>query len=607
VVVISGAYVAIVAGRELRGAQALLTQSADSLSDEDLDTVSTHLRDADAALSSLPADLLRLTPVGRQNVDALRAGVGSALPALTTAKGLRSSLDGLLASRVVEDGSVDLDRLTGLERSLEKQTNTLADLRVTLTTHRTGWLLPPVWDALDDMAGRVADLEAEAGNAARAMRILPPMMGSNDRRTYLIALLNNAELRGAGGILSGLGTVTVEDGRFSVGPFDYYGDIADHRPYRRVAAPDDLTRRYARYRANKTVIVNTSASPDVPEVAVTAQRLYRKVTGTATDGVIVIDPRGVASLMPEATRLRAPVSGEILTRDNIARYVYSDSYQQLDGSTAQRRQGVLSVGEAVTRAITSAGIGGRPMLEGIGGAIRGGHIRFFSSHPGEQDVLHDLGVTGHLRSEEADNLLVVMQNLGADKLDYWMERSLNHTCVLSEETAKCRVEVDIANETPDGLPAYVVQSHKPSYGFYYGYLEIYVPAAADVDGLEVNGKTVSFYREREDGRVSLGTYLNLKQGATKRAVVTYSLPLANETYTLRIDPQPLARDAALRVSLEAPSSWSIKGPAGEEKGSLRYEGALEGPIHFVAGASPGRTGIPALWDLLVRFWTQPIL
>jgi hypothetical protein len=250
-------YVGVAIGRELSAARAIFTQSIGELRGEDIAEAKRHLIEANRHLDGVAAGILRMVPLARQNIGAIDGAVDAGIPALSDAETLTDALEDVESRDLLVDGRVQLDAI--------------------------GWLLPPIWDAVAGMGSRVQELHASAERTARLVDIIAPMLGAEEPRRYLVILINNSELRGAGGILSGLGTLHADNGSLDLGEFNYFGDLVD-KPPRRVPAPADFTERFARYFADSTEWVNVTASPDVPDVALVASRLYELKTGIETDG-----------------------------------------------------------------------------------------------------------------------------------------------------------------------------------------------------------------------------------------------------------------------------------------------------------------------------------
>jgi hypothetical protein len=595
-------FVGVTAGSDLLAARAALAQGAQRLDADEIARARGRLESAVADLDALPADVLELVPVAGQNLRAVRAVAEATIPVLDAGLRLDGELDSLETDGLLEGGALQVDRIARLREPLRAQADALGALEDELAEQRSGWLVPPLWHELDEQLERARGLRRSAEKAASAARIAPGILGAQGERTYLVAMLNNAELRGAGGILSGVGILSVRDGRLELGSFHYYRDLADDPPYRRVPAPEDFRRHFGRYRADTTRWVAASSSPDVPDVAVVAGRLLRLAAGIDTDGTLLVDPRGLEALMPAGIRVQVPATGTVLSRDEFSEYVYARAYEELEGPPA-RRDALIGVGEAAFDAILDGGLARRESWEAVGEAAAGGHIRFVSERAGERAALEAMGMTWDLGTPEGDGSLVTVQNYGGNKLDFWARRTVAHACRLVDDLARCGTEVKIRNEVPEGLPRFVYQ-YQP-YGLFKNYVEVYVPAGAEVTGVAVNGEAEGAFREREDGYTAVGVYLEVARGETARVSVGYDLGMSDVGYRLEVIPQPLAHDAQLDVAVTVPGGWRARGLGEVEEGAVRYAGALDERMSWTVAPSDA-TGITGMWDALVRFWNEPV-
>ena len=604
-------YVGIRARSELNAARSILGTPVEELSPSRVREARGHLEAAERILGGPPAAFLRLIPVARPNLQAVDAVVDAGIPVMNDAIALIDAREALGDQELVSNGRVRLEVLEELREPLRQQLKSLMTLESQLVSHRSGWLLPPLWDVVDDFARRTSELRSSTERATRALEIAPSLLGADGPRTYLVLLLNNAELRGAGGILSAVGTVGAWNGRLELGEFLYHGDLATDDP-EPVQAPADLERRFGRYRANTTRVVNATASADVPEVATVAARLLKKLGGVETDGVLVMDPRGIAALLPPDSGIAAGGTNADLTRDNLADFILSDSYEALGGADPGRRSAILSVGRDAFEAILEGNSPSSGVLDSAATALAGGHIRFVSLDAAEQEVLDQLEVTGDLSTDSVDSLLVTVQNLGADKLDYWVRRHISHTCTLIEsELAHCESVVRLTNGTPRGLNEYVTQinnrvKRSHGYGTYLGYLEVYVPETAQITSVSLDDEVATFYPESEDRRKSLGMYFSTPRSERTTARVSYDLKLPTSGYSLEITPQPLAFDATVEVAITGPSDWYFSGPGTQVGERIEFRGELDRTIRYEIRPFE-RTGIPAAWNALLEFWTEPVL
>jgi hypothetical protein len=476
-------------------------------------------------------------------------------------------------------------------------------LAETARDHRTGALFPPLWTALDTLATRARDLGGAAGDARSLLEMTDDLLGAKDERTYLIALINNAELRGAGGVLTGLGTITAHNGRLRLEELFDHLEFLTSGPIRTVDAPPEYVRRYGEFQANTTLTLNATFSPDVPDVAMVAAGIYEAVKGTHTDGVLLVDPRGLAALMPPNAEVEVNGIDEALDKESIARFVYSDAYEVFNDQD-NRRRALIEVGRQVFEATLAEGLRDRAALSDAAAAFAGGHIRFVPFDAGEQDVLSDLGATGDLTAPSSDGMLVAAQNFGTTraggtKLDYWALRDESHRCDITTGGASCSTAVTISNETPRGLTSYV--AGRP-YGRMRDYVEIFVPDHARLLSVEAHGDPTKYRLEDQSGYSVVSVFTAIEPGEAATISVSYELLDVGpeDGYKLVATPQPLSRDATITIDIDAPRDWVVAGRGSDGTDDYRYRGAFTSTL-IVSAAPDERTGIPAFWER-VKFW-----
>lgn len=593
-------YVGITAGGRLLSARSALA-SAEDVTAHELAEAKDDFAAAARSFDSLPAQILKAVPVVRQNVVAVETAVDNAPSVLEAGLVLKQRIDILDDRGVLVDGRVRTRAIRALEVPLARTSQALREAGDALARSRNGWLLPPVWSAVDRGIEEAAHLAELAGGGARLAALSDALLGAGSPRRYLIVLMNNAELRGAGGIPSAVGTLTVDNGRLKLGRFVHTFSLRGARPFHRVDAPEDFARRFGHHGADTTLWVNTTMSPDVPDVAAVASRLFEHSTGVATDGVIFVDPIGIAALLPEGAEVSVPGTAERLSRADLPRYVFSEAYEQLGGQSEGRRDALIGLGRNAFALAIESGLRSRAELEDAGRAVTAGHIRVVSFDDDEAALLSELNATGDLSAPAVDSAMAVIQNYGSGKLDYWMRNRIAHTCEIDPASARCELELTMVNTAPEGLPSYVA-GHP--YGVNDSRVELYVPFDARLDTVEVDGEPAQFFPDEQDGHRVVGVDVRISREEQRSVAVVYEVPL-RDGYELIVRPQPLARAAQLSLALEIPSGWGVRGPGDVEDGVLRYEVTLDHTLEIAISPSE-RTGLPAAWNRVVSFLRDPL-
>ncbi|MBA2724721.1 MAG: DUF4012 domain-containing protein [Actinobacteria bacterium] len=578
----TAAYLAWPVASDLYAARDLLDSNAFEVEASEVAEARQHLERARSRLESLPARILGRVPVLGSQVGVVRSIVDATIPVIDSQMTLTEALDDAKDNGILADGTIDFSITQKLESSLRSTVLALRHLESEIDHAEQGFLMPPVAAGLDDTAEPIRSLRAAAENGLEVLGIVPPALGSNGSRTYLVLLMNNAELRGAGGILAAAGSLRVSDGQLELGRFYNIDDLMTE-PYVTVPAPREFVRRFGRYKADSTLWANTTFSPDFPDVALVASRLYERVTGVKTDGVIGVDPRGMARLMPTSASVKVPNRPEPLTSDTFARFVYSESYK-LYRDQDYRKEVVIAAGEEVFQSTLDKNWDEYVELEEIGDAIAGGHLRIVLFREEENSVLAERGATGELAPLEGDGLFVVSQNFGGgdgrgNKMDYWAERRITHRCdIEADGSAACVSELNVRNIAPEGLIRYV--AGRP-YGLLRNFVEFFVPGTAKISAVRADGDQAPFWKDEQAGRTVIGTYVKAEPGQQMTVSVEYELERASD-YRLLAVPQPLARDAFLSIELRVPRGWNIQGPGSTTSGLYTFEGPFRTPIRIRA-------------------------
>jgi hypothetical protein len=596
------AYVAIPVARELDRASDVLTGPARALGVEEIEGARDHLLSAEARLDGIVAKFLGLLPVARQSLGAARDVVGAAVPVVETAADLRSSLDSLAETDLIASGRVRLEELLPLAEDLRRQSETLTALAEASDGALGGWVVPPVWERAAELSARAEDLAATTGAAGELVDALPAILGEEDPRRYLLLLLNNAELRGAGGILSAVGTMRAIDGRLSLRTLTPREALVTD-PLVEVPAPEPYERLYAVAGANTSLWVNVPYSPDLEHTAAVAAALWEETLGQNVSGVLFVDPRGLAALLEPDTTLTIAETTEV-TAAELPDFVYSDAYQ-LFASQSERREAILEAGGDAFTSFLESGADGEDGIRAMGDAVAGGHLAFVSLRPEEQSLLRSV-TTAHT---EPGQVRVVTQNLGdgeaaGTKLDYWVERELVQECNVADDgSATCSTGTSLTNGAPDGLGRYV--GGRP-YGVFRSDVQTFLPKGSHVVEVTLDGEPAPALVRGYGATPVVTVYARIEQGDAATVEVVYEVPARAEgDFRLELVPQPLARDARLEVRLSLPRSWRARDLEVDSDGIAERSVVFDRPV-TLAAAWPERAGLPALWERLKSFWEEPV-
>ena len=146
---------------------------------------------------------------------------------------------------------------------------------------------------LDQFRAVVADLAATVHGAALAAQLLPPMLGADGPRSYLLAFQNPAEARGTGGLVGGYGVLTRRQ-RAAVGQtLGTDSDLTGLTGCRPTLGPDYV----ALWGQDPALWVNSNESPHFPYGAQIWLDAWRAQHGQRLDGVLALDPEVLSYLL----------------------------------------------------------------------------------------------------------------------------------------------------------------------------------------------------------------------------------------------------------------------------------------------------------------------
>lgn len=464
-------------------------------------------------------------------------------------------------------GRVDLPALEQVAAALQRGGHELEQPLRRLERGAIGPVPASVRGAVAQARSELSGLDRHLLRAAAATRSLAGVLGADGPRAVVVVLMNNAELRGAGGYGGSFALMQADAGRLRIGPFQDVNDVqAPPAQARRVSAPPDYAARWGPYLANSTLWKNTLMSADQPTSSAVTCEVVRLAPGAPCDAVLLLDVPALARLV----ELTGPVdlgAGPSVEGQDLVRALLVEAYAQPDataGDQAARRQRLRTAADEGVSSLLGARMAGADTLRVLTDAVLGRHLAVWSARPHEQQALTDVGLAGSVDPHGADLSLVAVNQFSAGKLDYYVNRSVGLLAVVGDSQAQVTQKVTLQLDAPPDLPGYVLG---PRGARLDELMDIALsPDAQDVV-LRVNGREVPALVVSEDGslRVEVQVVLGLGQRASWE--VSYRVPLDDGRYRLRLLPQPLARDAVLHLAVVAAPGQRL------QDGDITYDGA----------------------------------
>jgi hypothetical protein len=463
-----------------------------------------------------------------------------------------------------QGGQIDVDRLRQLQEPLDHVAQLLDQAGDRFAAVESPWLVGPVASTLDQVSTEVERTAPQADLAARGAEVAPGLLGGDGTRHYFIAFTTPSEERGLGGFMGNWAELTATDGKLTLSRSGRTRELdsAPGAKDRVVTSPEDYAARYARFDPG-TFFQDVTASPDLPSVADVIGQLYPQMGGTPVDGVLVVDPYGLAALLNFTGPIAVDGSPETLTADNAADILVRRQYVEFT-SKDERIDFLDEASKETFEKLTRGDIPGPEKIgEVLGPAVEGRHLMFSATRPEEQALFDRIGATGAFPTAEPDRdfFALTSQNAGNNKIDVFLRREIAYDVSYDPLTGRERATATITlhNDAPaSGLPAYVIGNRNQSFpvGTNRMYLSFYSPF--ELTGSTINGAGVPFESQRELGYHVYSKYLSVPAGGTATVVLDLSGTLdSREGYRLAAAVQPTVTPDALRISVSPTPGWDV--------------------------------------------------
>lgn len=509
-----------------------------------------------AASSTLSTPLLfgaAFVPVLAQNVQAVRTATESGESLSAAAR--EASVVASSSPDLLRDGQVDLSWLRSTAPVVRASSDSLNSALASLTSVRSPWLLGPLATPLDTLLGDLESSVLSAQTGADLLGVAPDLLGSPAPKRYLVLATNLAEARYHGGFVGGYVELEVTDGQFAVVASGKASDLTPFLELANIDVGDAAYReRYGGY-APERYFQNATATPDGAINAEVAAEVYGELTQRAIDGVVIIDPAGLAALL----RITGPVVvdgvAEPITADGVEAFLHRDQYLLYDERNPERSEVLGRVAEAVVEALTSRTLPGpRALSQALAPAFDRGNIQFWFRDPQVQDVIERTPTAGRFVPELGHDLLSVRSaNLNANKIDGFARRDVEYRVEFDPGTGSVtsEVEVTVVNDAPSsGLPDYLIGVDSRPPGTNRMLLTIWTPQS--LESATVDGSPVEVSNQPDAGLASYTVRIAVPPGATQTVRFALSGRIdVGSTYRLVTYQQPAVTPDVVDVAVSA--------------------------------------------------------
>lgn len=283
----------------------------------------------------------------------------------------------------------------------------------------------------------------------------PILAGADSPKRYIVAFQNSAEARGTGGILGAYAIIELHKGSLKVlktgSNEPLYGISLEKIP---VDVPAEFKRLYGE---NPAIIQNSNLSPHFPYGAEIWLELWKQKYNESLDGVIAVDPTALSYILKSTGPVRLK-SGEMLTSENVVSVTLKEAYKRFENNNSARKQYLVDILNAAAAKITNGEYSKIEMARALKEGILENRILMYSTDKSAQKELSSVRLGGFMSTSPNNEFRVVVQNIDAGKLDYYLQKSVtieSTSCKVPNQT-QVRVKVTNTLKSAKGLPAYVL-------------------------------------------------------------------------------------------------------------------------------------------------------
>lgn len=359
----------------------------------------------------------------------------------------------------------------------------------------------------------------EKGRAASVL--LPEIVALDGSKNYLVLLQNNNELRPTGGFIGSFAKISFENGKLKkIAVEDIYtidGQLNIH-----VEPPQEIKNDLGQ---KDWYLRDSNWESDFPSSAKQAEWFFTKETGEKVLGVLAIDVSAIEKLLQAIGPLDIADYNEKITADNLFERAITHAETSFFAGSQAKTNFLTSLANALFNKIFFSKNPNWPgIVKAVGDSLETKHMSIFLDDPKLFSYLVAQNWAGVLPREIQqdgvfdDFIAPVEANLGANKSNYYLDRSYNLETVIGKEgEIKHRLRITYINNSPsDTWPA----------GKYKNRFRIYLPFGSKLARVlwgetNITNETSAFV---DYGRTAFSMLLEVDPRMQRTLVLDYEAP-----------------------------------------------------------------------------------
>lgn len=503
---------------------------------------------------------------GRRYQDLLRVaeqGLKLETEVVTVAKRSETINEGMFKEK-------DIDwkkELEGLKKEMEDMSGTMSMLSARMAGDWS-WI-PNRWRGdFGTARTKVAEVNGVLVKVTRAIDFLPEMLGTDGkRREFMVLLQNESEIRPGGGFIGSYGILSFENGKllnFEISDiYEADGQLKGH------VEPPAAIKKYLG--EAKWYMRDANWQADFGMSAKDIQWFMEKETGRKVDGVIGVDLAVAKAILGVTGEIYVPDFKEKINKNNLYEQAEFYSETKFFPGSKQKASFLGGLGRQLFEEIKNLkGEQRLKMVLALVDMMERNEIQIALSNEPAAKVVAELGWNGAVYEGKcavdrcfADYLYVVEANLGVNKANYFLYRSIDQTVDIGNQTIGRVVKISYEN---------TAKNNSWPGGDYKNYIRMYIPSSANlaevsVTDMEANGVKTIYSGDSLDvsttrGKKEIGFLVVVPAGKKRMVEVRYvdQVDLTKKekfSYLHYIQRQPGFGDTGLVTLITLPPGWQV--------------------------------------------------
>lgn len=472
---------------------------------------------------------------------AVRVASGVMAQVAAAAAPMAGALPRLTPDRLASTGRIDTAALAQVAAATAGLQTVVSSGTARVDSIDTAGLRPEVADAMSALRSALDKADGALSAAAPVLGVLPAMLGADGPRRIFLALENDAEARGAGGLIGAYAILSSDHGQVRLVRSASRKSLPGGIVIPTTGLPTDYLQLWG---TDAQVWAGLDLSPHWPYTGQLVDNGWRKLTGQSLDAVVGLDQYVVAGLL--AGTGPVAVRGVTVTAANAVSFLSKDIYREFPDVTDKD----AVVGELV-REVFQRLVAGQvdlaPLVSALREPVTQHRLTVWSSHPEEETKLAAMAVGGVLPDQPGPVVMPVINNGGGNKLDAYLRVDTTYdqgNCL--GDVRLSQVVIRLTNTAPaTGLPDYVVarpdrlelQEPPTVRGANRVLVDLYGPVDAEAPLVTVDDQQVEVSVGQERSHPVWGLAVELRPGQTRTVAFQVLQPV----------------EAGLRPAISAPT------------------------------------------------------